>query len=703
MNAVSFTAIQAALARGDAGGAKAAADALLAQSGIASAERIAALKLRSRACELIGDRPGAIADMAAAAALDPRDARAVHELGILSADAGDLEKAIAAFQRATEIDPSYSRAWNNLGNALRATGNSEQAVAAFSQAVAVDPAYALGWANLGAVHRERGEDVAAEASLTRALALDPQQRVALLALAGLRRQLGNLDAAIVLYEQALRVDPRDANALLQLGGSLAERDDIDKAVAAFDAAFARDPRMLRAALGQHLTLPMVPRDTAAVQHARDRYESGLRRLAEELPRHAAAMESERALDELRWSNFLLAYQGKDDRELQMRYARLIEAIVAARAPQWLLPRSRRTRSGGPIRVGFVSAFFRDGTVGRYFEHWITDLPRDRFQVVLYRLQPGTDALTERLGQRADVSRDCVRWRPAQLARQIIDDGLDAVVYPELGMDATTFALGALRLAPLQCAAWGHPVTTGHASIDVFFTSEAMEPADGDRHYVERVVRLPGIGTRYAMPITPGSSERARLGLPEGVPLLLCPQSLFKIHPDNDALFACVLAAVPDAHLLFFEGRHPALTATFRARLTAAFSGQGANHAMRIRILPQVDHDEYLRINLVCDAMLDTLHWSGGNTSLDALACGLPIVTLPGRYMRGRQSAGMLTLMGLEEFIAADAGDYVGIAARLATDASWREQVATRIRAAGQLVFDDRRGIEAFASTLEALA
>ena len=66
----------------------------------------------------------------------------------------------------------------------------------------------------------------------------------------------------------------------------------------------------------------------------------------------------------------------------------------------------------------------------------------------------------------------------------------------------------------------------------------------------------------------------------------------------------------------------------------------------------VPHDDYLRVNLACDAMLDTLHWSGGNTTLDALACGLPVVTLPGAFMRGRQSAAMLRAVGADDLIAA---------------------------------------------------
>jgi predicted O-linked N-acetylglucosamine transferase (SPINDLY family) len=66
-------------------------------------------------------------------------------------------------------------------------------------------------------------------------------------------------------------------------------------------------------------------------------------------------------------------------------------------------------------------------------------------------------------------------------------------------------------------------------------------------------------------------------------------------------------------------------------------------------------------------MLDTMHWSGGNTSLDALSSGLPIVTLEGRFMRGRQSAAMLRTVGVEELIARDAQQYVDIALRVARD------------------------------------
>jgi len=340
-------------------------------------------------------------------------------------------------------------------------------------------------------------------------------------------------------------------------------------------------------------------------------------------------------------------------------------------------------------VGFASAFFHVGTCGRYFRSWITDLDRDHFEVFVYHLYPSKDEVASAIEKRADCFR-CfagMRARPSIVAPAIAKDALDVLVYPELGMDACSFALAALRLAPRQYAGWGHPVTTGHPTIDAFVSCEPMEPEGAEAHYTETLVKLPGIGTRYPKLDLPRDASRARFGLPEDRTLLLCPQSLWKIHPDNDLLFSELLAANAAALLVLFEGRHSAVGAQFTRRLERVLAEHGLAMRERVRVLPQVGHDDYLRINLVCDAMLDTLHWSGGNTSLDALACGLPIVTLLGAFMRGRQTAGMLRLLGVPELIARNRADYLALAARLVADPSWRRELSQRIRAGEGCLFD----------------
>jgi CRISPR-associated protein Csy1 len=662
--------------------------------------------------EAAGDTASARAALERAVALQPTFAAAWQRLGILRGEGGDANGALEAFAHVVAIEPANARAFNNLGNALRALGRADDARAAFRRAVDLDPGYALALANLALAMWDVGDLDAAEATARRALAVNPprtQRRRILVLLAGLLRERGAVDAAAPLYAEAIELAPAESTReWLNLGRIGVERNEVGRAREAFRRAYALDRRELRAAFGAALALPMIYADAAALRGAREAYANGLAALERDVERLVHGLEADQVLDGLRWTNFLLAYQGCDDRDLQARYAGLVGRALEIAAPQWRRPPPEWTPAAdaGPsappprARVGFASAFFRDGTAGRYFRSWVTDLPRDRFEVVVYHLHPGSDVLTGEIRARADTFRafSGANARPSLVAPAIRADRLDVLVYPELGMDHVSFALAALRLAPRQLAGWGHPVTTGHRTIDGFVSCAAMEPANGASHYVEPLLFLPGIGTRYRAPALPDAGSRAKFGLPEDAPLLLCPQSLFKIHPDNDALLADVLAANPRARLVLFEGRHPKLTASFVGRLRKALDAQGVAPAHAV-VLPSMPHDDYLRVNLLCDAMLDTLHWSGGNTSLDALACGLPVVTLPGAFMRGRQSAAMLDMVGAPETIARDPDDYVAIASRLVRDRAWRDELAARIRAGAPLLFDRREPVEAFAELL----
>ncbi|HEY7943058.1 MAG TPA: tetratricopeptide repeat protein [Casimicrobiaceae bacterium] len=654
-----------------------------------------------------GDQAGAAASVRRALALNPRFVQAHHYLGILLGESGDAAAAAAAFTETVRLDPAHARGWNNLGNTLRTQDRLDAAEAAFARAIALKPDYWLAAANLGAVQRDLGALDRAEATLRATLGRagpDPYRPLVVL-LAGVLRLRGMLDESVKLYVEAINAAPSEsAGEWFNLGLVLAERNDPVGARNACRRARTLDPADLRMLFGERLTLPMVYADAREVDSARAGFEAGLATLENELlPAIRAAQLSEaQILDGLRWVNFFLAYQGRDDRDLQARYAATAAAAVDAVAPQWRAPIAARPVSGRRVRVGFASAFFHTGTCGRYFKSWITDLDRERFEVFVYHLWPGMDDIARAIEARADHFRTFAanRSRPSVVAPAIRADDLDVLVYTELGMDVTTFGLAALRLAPRQYAAWGHPVTTGHVTIDAFVSCAAMETADAQSHYTERLVMLPGMGTRYERPLLPVPGSREQFSLPDERSLLLCPQSLWKIHPDNDVLFAEVLAANPRSMLVFFGGWHPAPIDRFMQRLKLTLDSFGIPIRERTRVLPQVAHDDYLRINMLCDAMVDTMHWSGGNSSLDALACSLPVVTLPGPFMRGRQSAGMLSLLGVPELVAQDRADYLAIAARLTEDRAWRAGLGARIAAGHARLFDIPDAIERLQQLLE---
>jgi predicted O-linked N-acetylglucosamine transferase (SPINDLY family) len=176
--------------------------------------------------------------------------------------------------------------------------------------------------------------------------------------------------------------------------------------------------------------------------------------------------------------------------------------------------------------------------------------------------------------------------------------------------------------------------------------------------------------------------------------------LFKIHPDSDALFFDLLARDEDAILLFFAATTAGQRSAFVRRLEDGMKARGLPERQQIKLLPRMSYRDFRGVMTACDVMLDTLHWSGGGTSLDALAAGLPIVTLPGRFMRGRQSAAMLRIVGVEELIARDEQHYVELALRVARDAVWRSELRGRIRQGLPRLVDRREPIDAVATALE---
>ncbi len=429
---------------------------------------------------------------------------------------------------------------------------------------------------------------------------------------------------------------------------------------------------IRLALPRALGLPSAYTSADDVIATRNHFAEHLHRLVEEFPPHRIAAEGIEP-DELLWHNFYLAYQGENDRELQREFGEWWSAALNAAAPQPAIkPRGAR-------RIAFVSSLFHQCTVGSYFASWIEHIAARGWETVLVNIGTRRDALTERLS-RASSSELTLTGSVRDNARALRDVGADIIVYPELGLDYRTAALAAFRLAPVQVCGWGHPVTSGLPTIDAFLSCAAMEPADAADHYSERLLTLPALGTRYLSPPIPSPVSRDELGLPSSGALYLVPHSLFKLHPDNDAIYSGVIAKDPHATLIFFEGVDSGARWIFRNRLSRHFAERDLDFAARTRFLPMRSREAFLHVLLAGDVVLDSLKFSGGNVSLDALHCGVPVVTLPGRFMRGRQTMGMLQQIGGGELLCDSIESMIETAVDVANDTARRQKLGATLRA-----------------------
>src|SRR5439155_5579077 len=229
------------------------------------------------------------------------------------------------------------------------------------------------------------------------------------------------------------------------------------------------------------------------------------------------------------------------------------------------------------------------------------------------------------------------------------------VFLDIGMHPMMTQLAALRLAPIQCMTWGHPVTSGLRTVEYFLSSALMEPPKAQHHYSEHLITLPGVGICYQKPVVPRMllrKTRLDYGLREDAVVYLCCQSLFKYLPQHDDVFPAIAKRVPESQFVFLAP-NDYVAADLRRRLRRAFSAVGLSADLHCVLLPEQSIFNYWNLNLIADVYLDTIEWSGCNTTFEAIACGLPVVTLPGKFMRGRHSYAILTQLGVTESIARD--------------------------------------------------
>jgi predicted O-linked N-acetylglucosamine transferase (SPINDLY family) len=630
----------------------------------------------------------------------PSQVDCLHYLGVCEQQRGHLDEAVGWLERAVASDPSQAAVHANLAAALLARGQAAEALARADRGLALDPAMAGAQVHRAGALQLLGRVHEALEAIDRAIALRPAQpryrfrRAALLAAAG------RLEEAREAFEAIVAARPREAAPLENLAAHLAFMGRDEEARAVLARAIALEPDVASHRLRHAVTwLPLVRDDDDGLVEARERFARETAALRPLVDARALRGGAEAVGDA---QPYYLAYQDLDNRGLLADYGALCAALMA----QWeagtpsasATPPDRAVDASRRLRVGIVSAQVRTHPVWNAITRgWVHELDRTRFEVHVFHLGPRADAETALARRRAeafhDGPHDLAGWVAAIRAA-----APDVLLYPEIGMDAMTARLAALRLAPVQAASWGHPQTTGLPTIDAYLSADAMEPADAEAHYAERLVRLPGLGACVEPAVLADEAvDLADFGVPAGAPVYVCPGTPYKYTPRHDALFVALAQALPDACLLLFRHeRAPTLSDRHVARLRAAFGRAGLDLERHLRVVPWQSPARFRSLLAQATGFLDTVGFSGFNTVLEAVAAGLPVVTQRGRFLRGRLGSAVLAQLGLHELVV-DAGDdagYVTRAVRLAREPAWRAGVAARIAGGRDGLYRDAASIRA---------
>lgn len=636
---------------------------------------------------------------AAASALElalkqrPDWAGALLNYGTVLNKLGRLSEAEAALQRAIALDPGNADALYFLGNVLAGQDKKDQSIPCYQKALALKPDFPEAHYHLGNALSDRQRREEAFACYKKAVELDPGFPEGYIGLGNAFTHNGQLDDAIICYKKALALRPDFPEAHCNLGAAFKDQDHFDEALDHFRKALSLWPES--AEVRWVFTMSQIP-GVYEVDTDPESYRTTFSFELEKLDRwfDAAHLASgPGAIGNLQ--PFYLAYHEENNRDLLRRYGGLCTRIMRDWFDRQGFVPSGTREAGGAIRIGFVSKHFYNHSVwNAIIKGWFQQLDRERFSLYAFHLGPEEDSET-RIAKSHVVDFEQGAKGLRQWVQAILDQRLDVLIYPEIGMDAMTVRLASLRLAPVQAVTWGHPETTGLETIDYYLSAEELEPPDAHGSYTERLTVLPHLGC-WLQPsrmdcIDP---DLGSLGIEPGYPLLLCPGTPFKYAPQHDWVLTEIARRLGRCRFVFFTHKIRNMSEKLRRRLEVVFARHGLNFNDFVTFIPWQSSPEFHGWLKRADVFLDTIGFSGFNTAMQAVECAAPVVTKEGRFMRGRLASGIVKRMGMPELVAQSEEDYISLAVKLARDAAYRSHVRKRIGQSRPILFEDIAPIRA---------
>lgn len=597
--------------------------------------------------------------------LEPKNPVAHDYLGIACRRVGRLDEAVRAFQVSLRLRPGHLSTQTNLANALSDLGRRHEALRLYRAILAADPKRLDAAHNLGLTLSDLGDLAAAERQLRALLAATPGHAPAHASLGGVLQAMNRLDEAEAALRTALSLQPDLADAQANLLLVLHNLGRLDELQALRGRAVQQMPSSSALRLAEVVVaLPKIAASVEQAEASLAQFDAGLD--AYEAWRDAALREGSLKQDTLTALPFFLAYRQGNQRDRLSRFADLSE-----RGKTWP-PRAEHpplaAAPGAPVRLGIVSAHIRRHSVWDIvLKGLVRHLDRQQFELTIYHLGTVEDAETE--FARAAVTR----WRDAAAlegaggwADLIAADRQDVLFYPEIGMHPGCYLLAQQRLAPVQAAGWGHPITTGIAAVDLYFSGELIEPPGAQAHYREQLLRLPGTGcctTPFEVELRPwafaGAGDASQ-------PVFLIAQGVFKFDPAFDGVFVEIAQRVGACRFVIpvADTMHEA-AARLSARLAGVFGAAGLQAADFVDFVPWLSEGEFRQALQVCTVFLDCPGFSGYTTAWKAVHEGIPVVTWEGPLMRQRLAAGLLRKIGLHDAVATTREGYVNQAVALA--------------------------------------
>lgn len=676
------------------------------------------------------DYKNALYFLKSARVIAPHSSHTLSNLGLVHIALLEFEDALECCDQAIEKSANIPEAHNNRGNALKGLARYQEAIKAYQQALTLRPNYAEALSNQGVVLLEQNMPEKAIQLFEKAITANPRLASAFNSLGNAFTQLGNQEGAFQSFERALEINPNYLDACLNFGISLQKFKHYEGAVQCYRHALKMDSQhaktfyllgetyyetancaLAKTYLAKSLSLnpsdiesqyalaisqiPKLPESEGQISISRKSFANELVKLELGNP---LAIDIDIASKLISRHPFYLAYQAENNKSLLSRFGNI--CTKQAEIIQNKLTNSdRETKTHNKIRIGIISHFLCDHPVWHAItKGWVHHLNADQFEIHLFNTGGSEDNETQLAKEKISSYQNCGD-SVVNVGQLIIDQNLDVVLYPEVGMDTTCKALACLRLAPVQAVSWGHPETTGLPTLDFYLSGELLEPTEASQNYSEELIKLPNLGTYFESPTTNHADPNLEeLGINPSIPILLCAGSPSKYTPNYDQNLIAIAKNLGDCQFVFFNFEEN-LTGILKERLRQAFLDAKLNPDGFIKFIPFLKKNEFNGLMKKADLYLDTIGFSGFNTAMQAIMCDLPVVTIEGNWMRGRLASAILGMLGTSKLICHTNKAFIDTVTQLIQNPSLLRLQKTNIATRKNILFNDLTAIRALENFL----
>lgn len=585
----------------------------------------------------------------------PDNPDALHLLGVIASQSGQHILAVERITGAISLNPGDARYYCNLGAAYQALDDLDAAIASYRQALALNPNYALAHNNLGNALKDAGRPEEALASLRMAIGVEPDYADAYSNLGSLLNSLGRLEEAVASYQRAIAIKPDFAAAHFNLGNAYSAQTRLDAAIGSFLDALACEPEFYLA----HNNLGLVLKDIGKLDEALICFQNALTIDPDLVNAN---------------SNLLYCVNYHPTLSPQQIYAAYQQWNAQQGAPlcaSWL-PFTNQRDAGRRLKIGYLSADFRNHSVIHFAAPLIEHHDKSRVEVFCYYNQSLHDEFTVRIVAAADHWVPCLTMSDDELTQRIRDDGIDVLI------DISGHTLGnrllvfARKPAPVQASWMGFGYTTGLSAMDYFISDELFTPAGSEALFSEALYRLPRAPWVYQ----PQDDAPEPGPLPARVNAhvtFACVSATIRLNSGLIEVWAAILRRLPGAHLRLDTRNF--LDPELRRNFEEQFSALGVPASQLEIGFTSPVWQVYQEVDIV----LDCFPHNSGTTTCEALWMGLPVVTLADRASVGRFGASILSAIGKQAWVATDHAGYIERAVALAQDVDALERTRASLR------------------------